>query len=144
MIRIFLMAAVLLPTATACNIFIGSPPDEEAEAREKLTEADELRKAGRYEEAIDLYLQARRAHPRAARIYYNLFLCHRALNDGQADPAWLEQGVQVCGTNPIVAIPLARYYARTGRREEARVLYDRLLPRHPELREEYGALFRNE
>ena len=72
--------------------------------------------------------------------YVRLAECHRQLGDPAAGLAQLERGRRVCGLNPVVSLPLARAYAASGRKQEAREIFTALLPTHPELKEEMAAL----
>ncbi|MHC4605677.1 MAG: tetratricopeptide repeat protein [Planctomycetota bacterium] len=131
-----------------CAVLLGCPnPGLEGkrdfEALDLFHEANALFAAGKYQDAIPLYEKALKTRERMPEAYVRLWQCHKKLGRPSEALFALERGVRVCGRNAVVAVPLAREYARVGRTDEARELYRALLPEHPELRQEMNALPKN-
>ena len=113
-------------TALTLGCLAGCFPAFQTEHDESLEiyhEANDRFIAGQYRRAIPLYQEVLRMRPRIAEAYVRIADCRRHLGDDEGALAALETGVEVCGSNRVVALPLAQEYERQGRVEKAKEIY---------------------
>ena len=103
----------------------------DSETQSEFDRALNLLKESEYDQAIILLNNVIEQEKRLAAPYINLAIAHSRLNQLDKSEQALIKAVAIENTHPIANNELALVYRKTGRFNDARVTYERILSVHP-------------
>lgn len=112
-------------------------PEELSAQNRRLERADKAFELKHYSEAIELYQRAyrrvrRRDRVEAARVIYQIALCHKYTNNHRAAEAWFNRAVRSNYPDPAARLYLANAMMNNAKYEEAREVYEKYIELQPD------------
>lgn len=131
------MKHIIIITTILTVFVVFLMPEELSAQGRRLERADKAFELKQYSEAIDLYQRAyrrvrRRDRVEAARVIYQIALCHKYTNNHRAAEAWFNRAVRSNYPDPNARLYLADAMMNNAKYEEAREVYKKYIELHPD------------
>lgn len=111
--------------------------------RKDFEAAIKLLQAGKYEKAIDLLEKVKKGSQKNSAPYINIAIAYEKMGNLKQAEENLKAALAINPEHPVANNEYALLYRKTGRYDEARQLYERVVSRYPEfmpVRKNFGIL----